>query len=84
MSPPEYAYHYQGHMPIGPSCAVADVMADGALVLANPQDAYLMRTKLQSILGLLNRPVAAWRSHRSTSYHGWFRGISLAAGCLVC
>ena len=23
-----YAYHYQGHMPIGPSCAVADVTAE--------------------------------------------------------
>ena len=24
-----YAYHYQGHMPIGPSCAVADVTPSG-------------------------------------------------------
>jgi nicotinate dehydrogenase subunit B len=47
-----YAYHYQGHMPIGPSCAVADVTPNGALVLANPQDAYLLRTKLQAILNL--------------------------------
>jgi nicotinate dehydrogenase subunit B len=47
-----YAFHYQGHMPIGPSCAVADVTPAGALVLANTQDAYAMRTKLAAILGL--------------------------------
>ena len=38
-----YAYHYQGHMPIGPSCAIGDVTATGALVLGNMQDAYGMR-----------------------------------------
>jgi nicotinate dehydrogenase subunit B len=47
-----YAYHYQGHMPIGPSCAVADVTAGGALVLANPQDAYRLRDRLAEILAL--------------------------------
>ena len=41
-----YAYHYQGHMPIGPSCAVADVTPNGALVLANPQDAFRLRDRL--------------------------------------
>jgi nicotinate dehydrogenase subunit B len=47
-----YAYHFQGHMPIGPSCAVADVTADGALVCANPQDAYRLRDRLAEILAL--------------------------------
>ncbi len=47
-----YGFHYQGHMPIGPSCAVADVTADGALVLGNMQDAYAMRTNLALLLGL--------------------------------
>jgi nicotinate dehydrogenase subunit B len=47
-----YAYHYQGHMPIGPSCAVADVNANGALVLTNTQDAYRLRGVLQTVLGL--------------------------------
>ncbi len=47
-----YAYHYQGHMPIGPSCALADVTANGALVLANPQDAYRLRDRLAEILAL--------------------------------
>ncbi len=47
-----YAYHFQGHMPIGPTCAVADVGPSGALVLCNTQDAYVMRDKLAQILGL--------------------------------
>jgi CO/xanthine dehydrogenase Mo-binding subunit len=47
-----YAFHYQAHVPIGPSCAVADVTRSGALVLCNTQDAYAMRDKLSLILGL--------------------------------
>ena len=41
-----YKHQYNGHMPIGPACAVADVTKDGALVMANTQDAYAVRTKL--------------------------------------
>jgi nicotinate dehydrogenase subunit B len=47
-----YAFHYQAHVPIGPSCAVADVTRAGALVLCNTQDAYAMRDKLSLVLGL--------------------------------
>jgi len=47
-----YAHHYQGHMPIGPACAVADVTPDGALVMANTQSCYAVRTKLVDLLGL--------------------------------
>jgi nicotinate dehydrogenase subunit B len=47
-----YAYHYNGHMPIGPACAVADVTPDGALVMANTQSCYAVRTKLADVLGL--------------------------------
>ena len=48
-----YRHQYNGHMPIGPSAAVAHVTKDGALVMANTQDAYTMRTR---IAGLLNLP----------------------------
>jgi CO/xanthine dehydrogenase Mo-binding subunit len=47
-----YAFHYQAHVPIGPSCAVADVTPAGAVVLCNTQDAYGMRDKLSLLLGL--------------------------------
>jgi len=47
-----YKYQYNGHMPIGPTCAVADVTANGAIVFANTQDAYTMRSNLRDVLGL--------------------------------
>jgi CO/xanthine dehydrogenase Mo-binding subunit len=47
-----YMHHYQGHMPIGPACAVADVTPNGALVMANTQSCYAVRTKLVDVLGL--------------------------------
>ena len=47
-----YAYHYQGHMPIGPSCAIGDVTPNGAIVLCNTQDAYSMRNNLSMLLNL--------------------------------
>jgi nicotinate dehydrogenase subunit B len=51
-----YAYHYQGHSPIGPSCALADVTAHGAIVMQSTQNAYAVRSLLQPLLGLpLNR-----------------------------
>ncbi|HUZ82810.1 MAG TPA: xanthine dehydrogenase family protein, partial [Gaiellaceae bacterium] len=47
-----YEYHYNGHMPIGLACAVAGVTANGALVMANTQSCYAVRTKLAAILNL--------------------------------
>ncbi|HZO98596.1 MAG TPA: molybdopterin cofactor-binding domain-containing protein [Gaiellaceae bacterium] len=47
-----YSFDYQAHVPIGPSCALADVTADRAVVLANTQDAYRMRASLAELLGL--------------------------------
>jgi CO/xanthine dehydrogenase Mo-binding subunit len=45
-----YSYHYNGHLPIGPSCAVADVTPHGAVVYSNTQNAYATRSELQSVL----------------------------------
>jgi nicotinate dehydrogenase subunit B len=47
-----YMHAYNGHMPIGPACAVADVTPEGALVMANTQSCYAVRTKLAAILPL--------------------------------
>ena len=48
-----YAVHYQGHLPIGPSCAVADVRANGALIFSNTQRVHTTRARL-GLLGLPN------------------------------
>ena len=47
-----YAYHYNSHAPIGPSCAVADVTPNGALVMVNTQNCYAVRGLLQPLLNL--------------------------------
>jgi len=47
-----YSFDYQAHVPIGPSCAVADVTADSAVVLSNTQDAFRLRSELVGLLGL--------------------------------
>jgi CO/xanthine dehydrogenase Mo-binding subunit len=49
-----YKYPYNGHMPIGPTAAIAHVTPDGALIMTNTQDAYTMRTR---IAGLLDLPI---------------------------
>ena len=48
-----YKYHYTGHLPIGPSCAVADVTPSGARVFTNTQDAYTTRGLVKSALDLV-------------------------------
>jgi CO/xanthine dehydrogenase Mo-binding subunit len=45
-----YQYHYNGHLPIGPSCCVADVTPQGARVFTNTQDAYTTRGLVKNVL----------------------------------
>src|SRR5207253_2144147 len=46
-----YLFHGQGHMPIGPCCAVADVKSDRATVFSNTQAIVGMVTAIQQLLG---------------------------------
>src|ERR1700691_5381947 len=46
-----YKYNYNGHMPIGPLCCVADVTSNGARIYTNTQNAYATRTGVATILG---------------------------------
>ena len=45
-----FKHHYQGHMPIGPSCAVADVGASSATIWSNTQNVYNLVTDLTNVL----------------------------------
>jgi nicotinate dehydrogenase subunit B len=45
-----YKFHYTGHLPIGPSCCVADVTPNGARVFTNTQDAYGTRQNIKDVL----------------------------------
>src|SRR5262249_35718204 len=44
-----YKFHYTGHLPIGPSCCVADVTPAGARVFTNTQDAYGTRQNIYDV-----------------------------------
>jgi CO/xanthine dehydrogenase Mo-binding subunit len=46
-----YKYAYNGHLPIGPDCCVADVTANGARIFSNTQNPYGTRTSVAQILG---------------------------------
>ncbi len=48
-----YRYHYTGHLPIGPSCCVADVTPNGARVFTNTQDAYGTRQNIKDVLDVV-------------------------------
>jgi CO/xanthine dehydrogenase Mo-binding subunit len=45
-----YKFHYTGHLPIGPSCCVADVTQNGARIFSNSQDLYTTRGLIQTVL----------------------------------
>ncbi len=47
-----YSMEYNGHLPIGPTCAVADVTSGGARIFCNSQDCYNTRGGIQSALKL--------------------------------
>jgi len=48
-----FAHHYQGHMPIGPACAIADVQADHATIWSNTQNVENLVTELTHVLSPL-------------------------------
>jgi CO/xanthine dehydrogenase Mo-binding subunit len=66
-----YKYHYQGSMPIGPCCAIADVTASGARIFTNSQSIYLTRasvkTALDAVMGSKTLPL---NRIRLTYYEG--------------
>ena len=45
-----FAHAYQGHMPIGPSCCLADVTANGATIYSNTQNVEGLVTDLVDVL----------------------------------
>jgi nicotinate dehydrogenase subunit B len=47
-----YSFPYNGHMPVGPACCVAEVTPNGAVLYTNSQDLWGLRTKLAQAIGL--------------------------------
>jgi len=57
-----YMYHYNGHMPIGPCCAVANVTSSSATIYTSTQAIEGMVTAIQQMLGFAdpNQVRAYW------------------------
>jgi CO/xanthine dehydrogenase Mo-binding subunit len=47
-----YRFPAQAHAPIAPSCAVADVRADGATIYSHTQGVYQLRNAVAALIGL--------------------------------
>ncbi len=66
--PRSYAWPYQMHGAIGPSCAVADVRPEGITVWSSTQNPYLLRADLAHLLGLPEERIAIQRHEAAGCY----------------
>ena len=65
-----YTYEFNGHMSIGPTCAVADVRPGGATIYSNTQTISGVPTTLAPILNLPAQNIRAFFVEGSSSYGG--------------
>jgi nicotinate dehydrogenase subunit B len=71
---------YQAHAPFAPNCALADVRADGALVICTSQDIYNLRRELAPILGLPEAKIRVQFKDASGTYgHSCYDDVGQAA-----
>ena len=71
---------YQAHAPFAPNCALADVRADGALVICTSQDIYNLRRELAPILGLPEAKIRVQFKDASGTYgHSCYDDVAQAA-----
>jgi CO/xanthine dehydrogenase Mo-binding subunit len=71
---------YQAHAPFAPNCALADVKADGALVISTSQDIYNLRRELSAILGLPEPKIRVQFKDASGTYgHSLYDDVAQAA-----
>ena len=71
---------YQSHATFAPGCALADVRADGALVISTSQDIYNLRKELAPILGLPEPKIRVqFRDASGTYGHSCYDDVAQAA-----
>lgn len=71
---------YQAHAPFGPSCGVADVKTDGALVLCSSQDVFALRDRVADLAELPKDKVQVQYFEGSGCYgHSCYDDAALAA-----
>jgi CO/xanthine dehydrogenase Mo-binding subunit len=78
-----YFSPYQAHAVFGPNCALADVKADGALVLSSTQDVYASRKMLAALLDMPVERVRVQYYEGSGTYgHSCYEDAPQAAAIL--
>jgi CO/xanthine dehydrogenase Mo-binding subunit len=74
---------YQAHAAFGPNCAVADVKADGALVISGTQDIYGTRAMLTRVIGLPIEKIQVRYQEGASNYgHGCQDDVAQAAAIM--
>jgi CO/xanthine dehydrogenase Mo-binding subunit len=71
-----YSYHYNGFMPIGPHCAVADVTANGGTVYVQAQAINGLPANLAGIIGAVTGTTPPAQNVRVV----WYEGASSFGG----
>jgi nicotinate dehydrogenase subunit B len=74
---------YQAHAPFAPSCAIADVKADSALVMCSSQGVYGARPAIAALLGMPQEKVAIQFYQGAGSFgHACFNDAAQAAAVM--
>jgi nicotinate dehydrogenase subunit B len=74
---------YQAHAPFAPNCALADIKADGGLVICSSQDVYAARRSISALLGLTQEQLRVQYAEGSGTYgHSCYDDAAQAAALL--
>jgi nicotinate dehydrogenase subunit B len=74
---------YQAHAPFAPNCALADIRADGGLVVCGSQDIYAARRGLAALLGLKPEQLRVQFAEGAGTYgHSGYDDVAQAAALL--
>jgi CO/xanthine dehydrogenase Mo-binding subunit len=78
-----YKYHYNGFMPIGPHCAIADVKSNSAIVYVQGQSLTGVPTGLSTLLNIPAANIRAIWYEGSSSYGGGMQMQAVEQAALV-
>jgi nicotinate dehydrogenase subunit B len=71
---------YQAHAPFAPNCALADIQADGGLVICSSQDVYAARRSISTLIGLAPEKLRVQYAEGSGTYgHSCYDDAAQAA-----
>jgi CO/xanthine dehydrogenase Mo-binding subunit len=78
-----FAYPHNGHNPIGPACAVADVRSDHATIYCNTQNVPNLTTEMGTVLGLPAKQVRILWYEGSSTYGNGYHAFDIAESAAI-